>query len=326
MAERCGGWRRRVAGWALVSIVAAAGGGAGADTEIDVAIPAEGGMLAGTLTMPAGDTVVPGVLLLAGSGPTDRDGNQPGLRNDMLRWLARGLGERGIATLRVDKRGIGESAAAGGDESALRFARYVADARIWHRFLAGQPRIGGTFLAGHSEGALIAMATARDEPVNGLVLLASPGTPLGTVLGRQLDAAGLPPPLLDRANLIIGSIERGEVVRNVPGELAPIFRPSVQPYLASLFAIDPVEALAATGAPALVVHGTHDLQIEAADAERLQAARPGVVLVMLDGVNHVLRRTPRERDANLAAYADPDRDLAPGVVDAVARFLQRRSR
>ena len=97
----------------------------------EVAIHEAGGRLHGTLLLPAAGGMAPVVLIVPGSGPTDRDGNQPQLRNDSLKQLAEGLAKRGIASLRIDKRGIAASRAAAKQESDLRFDDYVADAAAW---------------------------------------------------------------------------------------------------------------------------------------------------------------------------------------------------
>jgi hypothetical protein len=108
-----------------------------------------------------------------------------------------------------------------------------------------------------------------------------------------------------------------------PAVAAALFRPSVQPYLVSLLALDPRDeaaAVAARGIPVSVVQGTTDLQVSAADAERL-AAGAGRPARLFAGMNHVLRLAPADRDANLATYGNPALPLAPGLVDTVAARL-----
>ncbi len=277
--------------------------------------------LHGTLTLPDGHGPVPAVLLLPGSGPVDRDGNLPGMRSQSLARLAQGLAERGIASLRADKRGIGASAKVA--EAQLRFQTYVADALAWLRALRAQPRVGNVGLMAHSEGALVATLAAQHAEVGALVLLAGAGEPAATLISRQLAASGWPPALQQAAGGMLAQLLQQQPVADVPPELMALLRPSVQPYLMSWLPIDPAAELARVRCPALIVQGTHDLQVGAVDAQRLHAAQPGAGLAFIDGMNHVLKSAPLERVANLRTYADPDLPLAPGLLPLLADFLHR---
>ncbi|MFG1479425.1 alpha/beta fold hydrolase [Xanthobacter sp. V4C-4] len=291
------------------------------------------GPLHGTLVLPADGERTAAALILAGSGPVDRDGNLPHARNDSLKALAHGLAAQGIATLRVDKRGIGASAGAASREEALRFDTYVDDAVSWLRTLDGvlaaeagaaSPEVRRLFLIGHSEGALVATRAAQRHAVAGLVLLAGAGEPAGAVIDRQLAAAAVPDSLRAQSRRIVAALERQAPVADVPEELRALYRPSVQPYLMSWLPLDPAAELAKVQAPVLIVQGTTDLQISTGDAERLAAARPDTRLVIVAGMNHVLKPAPVERGANLATYATPDLPLAPRLIPAIADFMVRR--
>lgn len=278
--------------------------------------------LHGTLLTPEGQTRAAAVIL-PGSGPTNRDGDSPllGVRAANLRLLAEGLAERGVASIRIDKRGIGQSAAAGLAEADLRFDAYAADARAWAAETAAKADRPCAWLVGHSEGALVAQAAVAggDDKVCGLILLAGAGRPAGEVLREQLTA--LPEPLKTRAYDALTELEAGRTVADPPAELAALFRPSVQPYLISWLALDPARLAADYARPIFIGQGTTDLQISVADAEALKTAQPRAELVVWDGVNHLLKVAPADRPANLATYADPDLPLAPGVVEAVADFM-----
>ena len=249
----------------------------------------------GTLLVPPAGARIPAALILGGSGPTDRNGNQPTTHTDNLKLLAHALFAAGVATLRIDKRGIGASGPAAPAEADLRLDTYVADAKAWLAFLRAQERVGRMFIVGHSEGALIASLAAQGEDLAGLVLIAGIGSPLGAVMRRQLTAMAAPEPLRRRAFDIIAALERGQTTRDVPAELAALLRPSVQPFLISSLTRDPVAALAASTAPALVVRGTTDLQVGVEDANLLVASRAGIELAIIDGMNHTLKVAPADR-------------------------------
>ncbi len=287
-----------------------------------VVLPSEPMALHGTLLTPEGRTRAVAVIL-PGSGPTDRDGNSPmGIVSATYRLLAEGLAEQGVATVRIDKRGIGQSAAAGGREEDLRFSHLVDDARGWAAAAAartGQPCV---WLIGHSEGALVALAAVEggNDSVCGLVLLSGAGRRARVVLEEQL-GPNLPEPLRTQAFHALAELEAGRTVADTPPALAALFRPSVQPYLISWLALDPAALTAAYAGPIMVGSGTTDLQTPVVEAEALAAARPGVHLALWNGVNHVLKVAPADRAANIAAYGDPTLPLAPGVVDDVAAFI-----
>lgn len=303
----------------MLAVLALAAALQAAPVSEDITLMAEPAPLHGTLLTPP-EAPRAAAVLLAGSGPTDRDGNQlPAIRAATLRLMAEGLAGHGIATVRADKRGVGASAAAGLSEADLRFDHYVADARAWAADLAGRTGRDCVWLIGHSEGGLIAQAAAVDNPqVCGLVLLTAAGRPAADVLREQL--AALPAPLHDQAMAGLDELEAGRAIDNVPG-LEALFRPSVQPYLISWFAHDPATLIAAYDRPVLIVHADHDLQVAAADAEALSAAQPNARRLDLAGANHVLKSAPLDRAGNLAAYADPDAPLADGLTDAVAAFI-----
>jgi len=287
----------------------------------EIALPAQPAPLHGTLLAADAPTAV--AVILPGSGPTDRDGNSPlGVAASTYRLLAEGLAEQGIATVRIDKRGIAASTAAGPAEADLRFDAYAADARAWAAEAAARAGLPCAWLIGHSEGALVALkAVENDDKICGLVLLSGAGRPAGAVLREQLEN-GLPEPLKAQAFAVLSELEAGRTVADTPPALAALFRPSVQPYLISWLPLDPAALLAAYDGPVFIGQGTTDLQIGVTDAQALAAADPKATLKLWDGVNHLLKTAPADRPANMATYADPTLPLAPGVAEDVGAFIR----
>ena len=288
--------------------------------ETAVTLPTQPSPLYGTMLAPDGPTRA-AALIIAGSGPTDRDGNSPvGVTGGTYRRLAEGLAVEGITTVRYDKRGIAQSHAAGPvREEDARFADFVVDARAWAAEtvrLTGQPCV---WLIGHSEGSLIALAVAENnQTVCGVVSLAGAGRSAPVVLKEQLQS--VPEPLRSQAFHALDDLASGQTTQSVPG-LESLFRPSVQPYLISWFALDPAVLAAGYGGPLFIGQGSTDLQTGLADAEALKAAQPNATLVVWEGVNHLLKTAPADRAANIATYADPTLPLAPGVTSDVAGFI-----
>lgn len=280
------------------------------------------GELYGSLLLPRSDTPVPVVLIISGSGPTDRDGNNPeGGRNDSLKRLARLLAKHQIASVRYDKRGVAASLAATPDERNLSVEAYVADAVAWSHKLAADPRLGPVILLGHSEGALIASLAAPQANAAAVISVSGSARPIDQVLRQQLGSR-LPPPLMLRSNELLDSLKAGRVDNNVPPALQVIFRPSVQPYLISLFRQDPAQAFAALKMPALIIQGSHDIQVSVDDARQLKAAKPDAELALVEGMNHVLRIVPKDLKRQLASYDDPQLPLAAEVGVRILDFIR----
>jgi pimeloyl-ACP methyl ester carboxylesterase len=282
------------------------------------------GAIHGTLETPVGDQVIPVVLIIAGSGPTDRDGNSkllPGANNS-LKLLASGLAIHGIATLRFDKRGIGESAPAGPKEEDLRFDTYVSDAEGWIKQLRADKRFSTVVVAGHSEGSLIGMIAAREAGADGFISLEGAGRKPSEIIVEQLTPQ-VTPGILATSKHIMALIEAGQPAdtTTVPPMLAPLFRPSVRPYLVSWFKYDPAVEIAKLRIPALVVQGTTDIQTSMTDANALAKGTAGLLLT-IDGMNHVLKNAPPGRAEQAAAYTDPSLPVVPQLIDEMAAFVK----
>lgn len=285
------------------------------------------GRLEGTLALPAGCGPFPTVLIVAGSGPTDRDGNSVlGVRAQPYRLLADRLRDRGIASIRYDKGAIGASAAAAPPTPELTIEQGSADAALFVALARADRRISRLTLVGHSEGALVGALAAQMAPVDGYMSLAGLGRPTATVLREQL-ARGLAaqPELLEAANHMIDALERGEPVGELPPALANMFPSSIHGFLHSLMRHDPAAQLGRLGAAVdiVVAQGTTDVQISVADAERLAEARPDARLVLVDGMNHVLKAADLSPASQQLAYTSPDLPLVPELVDAVAALALR---
>lgn len=280
--------------------------------------------LPGTLTVPRGaKNPVPVVVILAGSGPTDRNGNSlMGIRPNSYAQLAWRLAERGIASLRYDKRGLpGVKGAV--DISTLTLDDFAADARAAANSLARDVRFSNVVLLGHSEGSAHALLAARGGggPVAGVISVSGLGRPLTVVLReqltRQLDSA-----TLVRYDTAMSQYLRGETPKEVPPQLAMLFVPINQTFMRSLASFDPPAAVRAVRQPVLIVQGGRDLQVRVADAERLHAARPEARLAVVPLANHVLKAASDTTLAGqMVTYQTPSIPIMPDVVNAIADWI-----
>ncbi len=289
--------------------------------DLPITLETETGKIEGALLVPEGKAKFPLVLIIAGSGPTDRDGNNPVMKNNSLKMLAVGLVENGIASVRYDKRGVGESKSAALSESDLRFENYVQDARAWVEFLSKDNRFSEIIILGHSEGSLIGMIAAQNSEVDKFISLAGVGSPAGEIIREQLKPQ--PPFVLEQSLPILEKLEKGETVAEVPPMLASLFRPSVQPYLISWFRYDPRQELAKLNKPVLIIQGTTDLQVGVADAEKLADATKRAELQIIEGMNHILKEAESDRAKNLATYSIADLPLKTDLVKSVVEFIRK---
>jgi len=185
-------------------------------------------------------------------------------------------------------------------------------------------------VAGHSEGSLIGMLAARKAQADGFVSIAGVAHRASEVLRDQLrPQIGALPALWDGNETILASLERGVVVDALPPAvqavpaIAQLYRPSVQPYLISWFKFVPSSEIAALSVPVLILQGTTDIQVSVDEAKGLKAARPDAELILVDGMNHVMKHAPADRMQNVATYSNPDLQIVPDVPNAIVAFVRR---
>ena len=287
----------------------------------DLSLKTKTGTLYGTIDLPAGKGPWPVALVLAGSGPVDRDGNEPGLKNDCLKMLGQDLAAHDIAVLRVDKRGIGQSAAALAREVDLRFDDYVDDAAQWIALLRKDPRFTSVAIVGHSEGSLIGMLAAQRADIDAFVSLAGAGRSIADLLREQLQR-NLSSEMYHTSEHIINELVAGRKVDEVPAELQALFRPSIQPYDISQFKCDPAIEIAKLTVPVLIVQGTTDIQVSEKDAKLLAEANKKARLVIVPSMNHMLKHSPVTWGwVQGITYSNPAFPLEPKLTDALVSFL-----
>ena len=299
---------------------------AAAPAGVEVTVAGPQGALAGTLLDPGKDA--PAVLMIPGSGPTDRDGNNPlGVKGGVYRQLAEALAAKKVATLRIDKRGMFGSKAAIADANAVTIGDYAADAHAWVDMVRAKTGRRCVWLLGHSEGALVALQAAQNPTgICGLVLVAGAGRPLGEVIRAQLRANPANAPLLPQGEAALDQLEAGKRVpaAAIPAPLQPLFNERVQGYLIDMFQHDPAKLIAAVKLPVLIVQGDKDIQVSVSDAELLKRAQPVATLKLLPGINHVLKSVASDdRAANVATYGDANLAISPAVPDAIAAFVSK---
>lgn len=295
--------------------------------EENVVLNTKEGQIKGKLLLPGRVKTCPVVLIIAGSGPTDMDGNSAigNLRNNSLKFLAEGLAANGIASLRFDKRGIGTSASAGKEEAKLRFEDYVNDVTGWIDYLAKEKRFTTITVAGHSEGALIGMLACQNQPkVKGYISVAGAGRPAYEIIEAQVAAQQNPEAVRKEVASINGSLKNGKEVSDVPAYLQSLYRASVQPYLISWFKYNPRTVIASVKVPVLIVQGKNDIQVSVEDAELLKKGCPAAELLLIDKMNHVLKDCESKAvQQQMLTYGNPSLPVNSTLIASVSTFVKK---
>ncbi len=278
------------------------------------------GDLKGSLIVPTGAKKFSVVLLLPGSGPTDRYGNNNmGLKTDCYKQLATELAKKNIGTLLIDKRGIAASAGAMKSEADLRFEDYVNDAVAWKLLLEKNKRIKNIFIAGHSEGSLIGMLVAQKTSIKGYISIAGPAKSSDKLIIEQI---GKQAPLLVKAvDSMFARLRNNQSLDSVPLPLASIFRKSVQPYIASWIKYTPCEEISKINVPVLILQGTTDIQVDSSEAQALKQCCPKAEINIIAGMNHVLKNSSNNIQENIATYSKPELPINEELSKTIIEFI-----
>jgi len=285
--------------------------------------------LGGTLTLPATSSrPIPVVLIVAGSGPTDRNGNSAGAlraqnNSNLYAILAWELAEAGIASVRYDKRILGENLKKLVVDS-LTIDDFVDDALAGARALAADKRFSKVMLLGHSEGAgLVLQAANRGAPVAGIVMMSGAGRPIMTVIREQLSRQ-LPPEELVKWDSASARYLRGEPVGDVLPGLMSLLQPVNRRFMQTWAKYDPTVEIAKVKVPVLIVQGGKDIQVSEADARALAAAQPAATLLLIPNANHVYRAaTSSDLRSQMKLYTDPTLPLVPELAAGIVGWVRQ---
>lgn len=287
---------------------------------IEDSIASKGLMLKGTMTLPAHlHQKVPLVIIIAGSGPTDRDCNSAmGFKSDAFKKLANYLVNNQIASFRYDKRGVGASVSKDFKESDFIFSDYVDDAKAIVAKYANDPRFSQIIIAGHSEGSLIGMLAATEKCK--YISISGPSDNAGVIMKKQLK--GQLGPKEKYAYKLLDSLMKGHSVTNTDKDLDVLFRSSVIPYMKSWFSYTPSKIIKKVTCPILIINGTTDLQVGQDQATALKKANPKAQLAIINKMNHVLVESEADQAANLKTYSQPSLPLSAEFLEVMLKFIK----
>ena len=257
-------------------------------------------------------------IIISGSGPTDRDGNNTSLKSDYLKMLAEGLFENGISSYRYDKRGVGNSIGNIQSGNYIKFIDYINDVVSIINHFKDTKEYKRIVVIGHSEGALIGMIASR-LIADKFISIAGAGEDYLNLIQRQLSIQ--PPYVKSMSDPVIEKLKNKELVDSVPPLLNSLFNKTVQQYLIDASSYDPKEEISKLDISVLIVQGSNDIQIEVKDAQLLHNAATKSRLEIIQGMNHVFRQAPENRLLNMQTYGNPELPIDNSLVNLIVDFL-----
>lgn len=293
-----------------------------------VSVTVDGGTLKGTLLIPnKGEKDIPVVLIIAGSGPTDRDGNSPmGITAKSYKLLAEGLAAKGIASLRYDKRMIGESAGFAKKQNETTIDDFAKDAVACIKHLKTDMRFNRVVVAGHSEGSLVGLLAMKKEKVDGFISLAGIGRSIDEILLDQIKK-GASAQQAETAATLLASLKKSATLPEVTDpQLKMIFNDQIAVFIHSAMQHTPAQMIKDVKCPILIVNGTTDIQVPETEAKLLAKANPKAQLLVIENMNHVLKDAPADVKENAKTYSNPDLPLSAGLIPGIEVFINDKVR
>lgn len=278
-------------------------------------------LIDGTLLIPESDKPVPLAIIIAGSGPTDRDGNQPMMKNNSLKFLAEGLSQEEIATFRFDKRIVKQIHNRNVDERKIRFDHFIDDAISIINHFSKDDRFSKIYIIGHSQGSLIGMIAAQDK-ADGFVSIAGAGQVIDNIVVDQL--AQQAPALQQNAREAFDEMKANGISKNYNPMLASIFREDIQPFMLSWMKYNPAEEVKKLDMPVLIINGDKDIQVKISEAELLHDARPDAEYHIIGNMNHVLKHVEDMSLENQKSYNIHDLPVVPELIKTIAEFINSK--
>lgn len=273
----------------------------------------------GTVLVPSKIDNPPLVIIIGGSGPTDRNGNQQMMENNSLRYLAEGLYKEGIASFRYDKRILKQMKNRTLNEESIRLTDFITDAKASISFFKKGGEFSKIYVLGHSQGSLVGMVAAQDI-ADGFISIAGAGQSIDDVIVAQLKKQA--PGLAENGRNAFNEMRSNGSTTNYSPGLSSIFRPSIQPFIHSWMAFDPKVEIGKLDIPVMIINGDKDLQVHPSEAELLKNAKPSAVLHIIPNMNHVLKVIEGDDMENQKSYNDYRQAVSPVLIEKISTFIK----
>lgn len=271
----------------------------------------------GTLLTPNASEATVLAIIIAGSGPTDRNGNQNFMQNNALKKLAEGLAEGGIATFRYDKRIVKQIRKNNVDPN-ITFDDFVTDAISVVEYFKNKDAFSRIMVIGHSQGSLVGMLATQDR-ADGFISLAGAGQSIDGVITEQVGT--MDPSLVEPTKRVFAEMKEGKAVTDYPPALTSIFRADIQPFIRNWMQYDPQTILKQLDVPVLIINGTKDLQVSVEEANRLKQSSENAELVIIENMNHVLFIIEGGQLENSKSYNESSRPISEELLSSIKDFI-----
>ncbi len=277
-------------------------------------------LIDGTLLTPDINKKMPLAIIIGGSGPTDRDGNQQMMKNNSLKFLAEGLYKKEIASFRYDKRIVKQMKNKSIDEKNIHFGDFIEDAVAVLNYFKKDKRFSKIYIIGHSQGSLVGMVAAQ-EGADGFISIAGAGQEIDDVIIDQL--AKQAPGLVDNARMSFDDLRANGVSYNYNPGLASIFRKEIQPFIFSWMLYNPQEEIVKIESPVLIINGDKDIQVQISEAALLQEAKPNAEYKIIPNMNHIFKEVEGNDLENSKTYNQFDLPVMPELINLIADFIKK---
>ena len=271
----------------------------------------------GTLLKPNSKDKPKLAILIAGSGPTDRNGNQNFLKNNSLKKLAESLSNQGIATFRYDKRVVKQIKTGNIDKNTM-FDDFVKDAISVIEYFKKTGAFSKIYVIGHSQGSLVGMLAGKDR-IDGFVSISGAGKSIDSVVIDQVQKTA--PQFTQDTKRVFGIMRSGKTTSDYPPALYSIFNLEIQPFMMNWMQYNPKEIIKSLDMPILIINGTNDLQVSTEEAKSLKNAAPSAELKIIEKMNHIMFIIDGDDLENAKSYNESTRSISQEVIDDIVGFI-----
>ncbi|WP_457619157.1 alpha/beta hydrolase [Lutibacter sp.] len=288
-------------------------------TENQLSIPTKSVTINGTLLTPSLSKKIPLVILIPGSGPTDRDGNNVLMKNNSLKFLAESLSEENIATYRFDKSVLSYKKNDKEKIDAITFGTFIDEAKTVINYFKNSGEYSKIIVAGHSQGSLVGMIAANNI-ADAFISLEGAGRTIDQIIIEQLNKQA--PFLKDEASNVLSELKKGVIVEKFNPMLNSLFNKSVQPFLISWIKYNPQEEIKKLNIPMLLINGTKDIQVSNFDAELLHKANSKSQLKIIKNMNHIFKEINGDINENMLSYTNPELPIMKELTGLITAFVK----
>ncbi|WP_456376326.1 alpha/beta hydrolase family protein [Lutibacter sp.] len=287
-------------------------------TEKDLSIPTNSVTINGTLLIPLINKKTPLVILIPGSGPTDRNGNNVQMINNSIKYVAEGLAKKNIATYRFDKSVLSYTQNNKEKIDSITFDTFIKEAKTVIKYFKNTGKYSKIIVAGHSQGSLVGMIASQNN-TDGFISLAGAGRTIDEVLVEQIEKQA--PFLKDETIRVLAKLKNGNLVEEFNPMLQSLFRKSVQPFLISWIKYNPQEEIKKLIIPVLIINGSKDIQVKIMDAKLLHQAKKDSQLEIIENMNHLFKEIKGDLNENMNSYTNPNLPVMRNLITKIVTFV-----